>query len=139
MYAEPFAASGSYSDIGELAAPRTSDLRIYGRDGTTAVPTADGLLVTDSRNGATFAVSRPDFNALSFRSNLVVRWEWRPGSTLFLVWQQNRSAFCSVTSLADCDGRTPGRLVGPGALANTLDATGDNFLAIKATYWLAIR
>ncbi len=42
-------------------------------------------------NNGEFNFSNPDFSSLQFRSNLVVRWEYKPGSTLFLVWSQNRS------------------------------------------------
>jgi Domain of unknown function (DUF5916) len=137
LYAEPFAASGRYSAIGELAQARTSDLRLYGQDGTTATPAGDGtLLVHDQRNGETFSVDVPDFRALSFRSNLVLRWEWSPGSTLFLVWQQSRAGFCTPSNPVGCAGSEPGALVGPGALRDALRATGDNFLAIKASYWI---
>ena len=38
----------------------------------------------------TFTIPQLDFNRLSFRSNLVLRWEWLPGSTAFLIWQQSR-------------------------------------------------
>jgi hypothetical protein len=124
VYAEPFAASGHYYDFGELAAARSRDLRFYGTDGTTAERQPNGsLLVTDGTE--TFTIANRDFNIRSFRSNAVLRWEWRPGSTLFLVWQQDRFAQ-----------ERHGRFVGPGALWETLEASGDNFLAIKATYWL---
>src|SRR5262249_44541597 len=90
-YAEPFAASGRYHGVGELPAPRSRTLRTYGTGGTTLVRGSDGSLqVTDG--AGQFTLANPDFNVVSFRSNLVLRWEWRPGSTLFLVWQQNRAA-----------------------------------------------
>ena len=73
VYAEPFAASGRYSGIGELVAARSRALRRYGTDGTTAVTLNDGSLqVTDGP--ATFVLNNRDFNALSFRSNVVLRW-----------------------------------------------------------------
>ena len=37
--------------------------------------------------------SNPDFNFLQFRSNLVLRWEYKPGSSLFLVWSQGRTGY----------------------------------------------
>ena len=40
--------------------------------------------------GSTFTLRNRDFNTLSFRSNVVLRWEWRTGSTLYVVWQQDR-------------------------------------------------
>jgi hypothetical protein len=90
-YAEPFAASGRFYDFGELPAARSRSLRIYGASGTgtTITRQSDGTsTVRDS--AATFSLPALDFNRLSFRSNLVLRWEWRPGSTAFLIWQQRR-------------------------------------------------
>ena len=68
-----------------------------------------------------------DFHVLSFRSNLVMRWEWAPGSTFFLVWQQNRR-----TSEAYA-----GRCAVPRALRDGAGA-GDNFLSVKISYWLPV-
>jgi len=69
-----------------------------------------------------------DFNVRSFCRNAVLRWEWRPGSSLFVVWQQDRAG--------DRDEIAP---VGFGSLAQTLDAPGDHRLAIKVSYWLPLR
>ncbi len=123
-YVEPFAASGQYTDFGELAAARTHDLRRYGTDGTTIVLADGRYTVTDGPDS--FGFGNPDFNIRSFRSNLVLRWEWRPGSTAYLVWQQDRF-----------EARDPGRRVGPGGLFQALGATGDNVVALKISYWLA--
>jgi hypothetical protein len=126
-YAEPFVASGRYSRFGELLAPRSRLLREYGSDGTSAVVDSAGVLrVTDGT--ASFAISNRDFHVLSFRSNLVMRWEWLPGSTFFVVWQQNRRT-------ADAFG-DPARV---RELLRTTRADGDNVLAMKMTYWLPVR
>ncbi|HUG01350.1 MAG TPA: DUF5916 domain-containing protein [Longimicrobiales bacterium] len=123
LYAEPFAASGDFLRLGELAAPRTVDLLFYGTD-IPATEQADGsLLVRDG--DAEFVLGQQDFHILSFRSNAVVRWEWRPGSTLFVVWQQNRSSSGS-----------DGSAVGFGQLGDAVRAEGENVLAVKLTYWL---
>jgi Domain of unknown function (DUF5916) len=128
LYGEPFAASGRYYGLGELARARTLTLRQYGTGGTTiARDTAGNYTVTDNGGADTLRIPNPDFNTLSFRSNVVLRWEWRPGSTLYLVWQQNRSAF---------DQR--GRPVGFRDLWDTFRADGTNFLAIKASYWIPV-
>jgi len=124
LYAEPYAASGRFYDFGELDAARSRNLRFYGTDGTAIERQADGsLLVTDGADS--FGIPNRDFNVRSFRSNAVLRWEWRPGSTLFLVWQQDRFGQ-----------ERHGGLVRPGTLRETFQASGDNFLAIKASYWL---
>ena len=125
FYGEPFAASGRYDHVGELAAARTRIRRLYGTDGTTLTTLADGSqLVTDG--AARFTLRNRDFNVQSFRSNLVLRWEWRAGSALYLVWQQNRSSQ-EVTraraSLAD--------------MFSAVGSGGDNFFAIKASFWLS--
>jgi len=126
-YAEPFAASGRFYEVGELSAPRSRDLRLYGTGGTSIARRTDGAFVV-TEGTSSFTIPNPDFNRLSFRSNVVLRWEWRPASTLFLIWQQNRQ---QVTSA--------GMLVRPGSLWDTTGADGDNFLAVKVTYWLSVR
>ena len=75
----------------------------------------------------TFTLANSDFNIRSFRSNVVLRWEWRLGSTLYLVWQQNRSF-----------SESQGNLVRPSALWESVTITGDNFLLLKLSYWLPV-
>jgi len=123
-YGEPFAASGRYHNWGELEATGSKDLRFYGTDGTTITQTAEGVYnVTDGPNY--FTIEQEDFNVISYRTNLVLRWEWRAGSTMFLVWQKNNSGFESI-----------GSLVSPRSLVDAIGADGDNFIAIKITYWI---
>ena len=125
-YAEPFTASGHYFGFGEMTAPRSAVQRIYGAPstGTTVTANADGSrLVTDGATSLTLPAL--DFNRLSFRSNLVLRWEWLPGSTAFLIWQQSR---------AGADGT--GRLIGPGDLIDATRSAGDNFVVAKISYLL---
>lgn len=126
-YAEPFIASGRYERFGELSAPRSKDLRTYGSDGTTIAAAANGTrTVTDGAQ--TFTLANPDFHVRSFRSNLVLRWEWNPGSTLFVVWQQNRRTSGSV-----------GDPIHIAELWRSARAAGDNFFSIKASYWLPVK
>jgi hypothetical protein len=127
-YAEPFAASGRFYDFGELSAPRSELLRLYGTDGTTiSAPDANGDRVVTA-DGSSFTLFNEDFNVQSFRSNVVLRWEWRPGSTLFVVWQQDRSAF-----------RPLGQHVSVGDVWDSLRQGGSNFFALKVNYWLPVR
>ncbi len=102
-YGEPFSASGRYFGFGELEAAGSRFLREYGQAPGTTITLADqNYQVTDTEVPGSFGFRNPDFNSFSFRSNLVVRWEWNPGSTIFLVWQQNRSDFCSGGSVDLC-------------------------------------
>ena len=127
FYGEPFAASGRFDQIGELAAARTRTRRLYGTDGTTVTTLADGSQrVTD--DAMSFLLRNRDFNVESFRSNLVLRWEWRAGSTLYLVWQQDRQLeemASTPVSLAD--------------MFSSFGRRGDNFFAIKASFWFSPR
>ncbi len=78
MYAEPFVSAGGYSNFKALADGRTKD---YARRFT---PIAyDGSA---------------DFNYRSFRTTNVLRWEYKPGSTLFVVWQQGREDTADIGS-----------------------------------------
>ena len=125
-YAEPFVASGEYSHFGELAAARSKYLREYGTDGTSySVDSAGTRTIVDGTS--TFALDNRDFHVRSFRSNLVLRWEWNPGSTLFVVWQQNRRTAENI-----------GDAVRFSELLRTTRAAGDNFLSLKVSYWLPV-
>jgi hypothetical protein len=125
-YVEPFAASGRFHSFGELLTPKRRELLVYGASGTTIVRNPDGTrTVTDG--GDRFEIDDEDFNERSFRTNAVLRWEWRLGSTLYLVWQQNRSASLPFSTAR------------PGDLFDALDARGENVLAIKVSYWTALR
>lgn len=123
LYAQPFASSGRYYQFGELTAAGAYRLRPL--DGDTSHVVRDGNVTRVRYGDDERTVS--DFNVRSFRSNAVLRWEWRPGSTLFVVWQQDRSG--ERDTIAH---------VGTRSLLETLDAPGDNFLAIKLTYWLPL-
>jgi hypothetical protein len=100
LYAQPFIASGAYSSFREFAAPRTAQKLIYGKDIGTIVRTpataTSGATYTVDPDGAAgpapaFTFGDPDFTFRSLIGNAVVRWEYRPGSTVFFVWTQNRT------------------------------------------------
>ncbi len=126
LYAEPFAASGRFYDWGELPASRALHLRTYGTSGTTITRQSDGSqTVTDG--SATFTLRNNDFNVRSFRSNLVLRWEWRPGSTLYVVWQQDRRVEERI-----------GERIFADDLFRSFTAPGRNFFVVKTSFWLPL-
>ncbi|HVH09066.1 MAG TPA: DUF5916 domain-containing protein [Gemmatimonadales bacterium] len=98
LYAQPFTFSGRYRNFKELAAPRTFDFRVYGRDPASSISQAGGVYTVHPTGSAsdTLRFPNPDFRIRSWRSNAVLRWEYRPGSALFLVWTQSR-----LVTLAD--------------------------------------
>jgi hypothetical protein len=101
MFLQPFVAVGAYSDIRQLARARSFEF--------TPAEVSDN----------------PDFNTKSLRTNTVLRWEYRPGSTLFLVW--NRSA---------SDDSRPGRFAPWQDLGGAFGADGSHVFMIKMNYWL---
>ena len=75
-------------------------------------------------SGQDVTVRNPRFNVQSLRANAVLRWEWRPRSTLFGVWQQDRSAEITRQHTVIADHW------------RAFEAPGRHYLAIKAVYWL---
>lgn len=95
-YAQPFIARGVYDEFKIVDNPLAKDFEdrfhIFSDQEINFSEVDDRFVVNDDPDNAfDFAFSDPSFNFLQFRSNLVVRWEYLPGSTLFLVWQQGTS------------------------------------------------
>lgn len=132
-YLQPFASSGAFTRFKELKTPATLDYTYYGQGGTTISPvTADGKVASYNVDpdgtgpSAVFPVGNPDFRTQSLRGNAVMRWEYRPGSALFFVWQQQRSAFTPLEG----DFRF-------GRDVNDIFSRPSNTFLVKATYWFA--
>jgi hypothetical protein len=131
FYAQPLLSANDFRHYKELRAPRTYDFAVYGRDQGTIAPDGSGGLTVDPDGAGPappFTIADQSFNLRSLRANLVLRWEYRPGATLFLVWQQSRSN--QADGVGDFDlGRDLKRL-------RTTPA--DNLLAVKLSYWLGL-
>lgn len=132
LFAQPLIASGDYYDFKEFAAPRQLDRRVYGRDVGTVVTTRNDRgarrYVIDPDGGgpaSAFGLGDPNFNFRSLRGTGVLRWEWQPGSTAFLVWTQTRSGSAPV-----------GNLVFSRDRRELLDAPADNIFLLKISYLL---
>ncbi|MGH7525860.1 MAG: DUF5916 domain-containing protein, partial [Gemmatimonadales bacterium] len=125
VYAQPLVSSGKYTGFKELARARSYDFNPYPDPTPTDDP--DVIVVDpDGLEGAAPAeeVDDPNFSLASIRGNAVLRWEYLPGSTLFLVWTQNRS-----------DTETVGDFNTGRALGRMIDAKGDNIFLVKVSYW----
>lgn len=111
VFAQPFVSSGDFAAPMQLRAPRTFEFDPY--DATT-----------EDR----------DFNTRSLRGNAVLRWEWQPGSTLFVVWQQRRAGelHCNV------DNCRRGRFDFGRDTRAVFDARPNNVFLVKLNYWLNI-
>jgi hypothetical protein len=81
---------------------------------------------------APFVAGFPDFTIRSLRGNAVLRWEYRPGSTIFVAWQQNRS---SALTWFDA-GPDAGRFDFGRDRSALFSTRPDNVLVLKVNYWL---
>lgn len=125
VYAQPFLSSGSYASFRRVTDPRAERYRdrfqalevASAEEGARWAADLDG-------DGAAESWSNPDFDAREFRSNAVLRWEYRPGSTLFLVWAQTR----------DHSGSSGEFHLGDG-LDHLFGRRPDNVFMVKASYW----
>ena len=104
MFAEPYAASGSFTGLGELVRPRSRQTRGIAGD-----------------------VAALDFNERSLRTNAVLRWEWRPGSLFYAVWQRNGSR--SLDQI---------RPVDPTDAFGAFAGRYTNFFALKMSVWVPL-
>jgi hypothetical protein len=114
FYAQPFVSGGRYHEFREVADSKASAFDARYRP------------IPASRRG-----SNPDFNVKQLRSNAVLRWEYGPGSTFFLVWSQGRQD--SVEDGSFALRRDFGRLLG---FDRELAAPATNVLLLKVSYWL---
>jgi len=134
FYVQPLIASGAYSDFKFLARPRTLDLTTYGTNGSSISeetnPDGSRSYTIDADGGGpalSYRTADPDFNFVSLRGNAVLRWEFLPGSAMYLVWTQSRSA---AESIGDFQlGHSMERL---------WDLTPDNIFMMKVSYWLNV-
>jgi hypothetical protein len=110
-YAQPFVSKGTYSNVRQLSAN----------------PRADSY---DDRyaayNDPSVTTNPGGFNFKALQSNVVMRWEYKPGSTLFLVWNQGRQGYNNI------EGDRPFS----GDMRDLFKLHPANTFLIKASYWL---
>ena len=132
LYGAPFISAGDYSEFKDVADPRAVR---FGDRFHTFTPSelsydesSNAYQVDLNSDGSSdLAFGNPDFNVKQFRSNAVVRWEYRPGSTLFVVWSQGRSQF-APTGAFELGHDT----------RELFHAPATNVLLIKLNYWLTL-
>jgi len=132
LYGQPFVSAGRYSAFRLVADPQATayadrfdplETDRLTRPGGDAKATVD----VDRDGALDFGFAEPDFRVVSLRTNSVLRWEFLPGSTLFVVWQQNREDRVPVGTVD----------FGRGFL-DTFTAQGTNVFAVKVAYWVGL-
>ena len=125
LYARPFVSRGTYDTFQQPTVSGQLRFPVYEETGGSVARQTDGsVLVTPGDGGQPFTL-QPDFTVRALQGNAVLRWEYRPGSTLFFVWQQQRDGFDGTGRFEL--GRNLGRLA--------TDRLTNVFL-LKLTYWL---
>lgn len=93
-WGQPFGASGSYSKFKRITDPGAeSYVNRFSHITPASLNEVDGTYFVDETGNGTddYSFGKPDFNFGQFRSNTVLRWEYIPGSTFFLVWTRERN------------------------------------------------
>ena len=111
VYAQPFISKGTYSNVRELSGtPRAADFPSrYQEYGDSAVTNHPG-----------------GFNYKQFHSNVVFRWEYRPGSTLFVVWSQGRQGSADAEGMQNFG----------NDMNDLFKLRPDNSFLVKLSYWI---
>jgi hypothetical protein len=130
LYTQPFTSVGAFGDYREVTDPRApayaDRFRYFA---PSELVSSDGTIAADNDGDgvAEYSFGRPDFNFRQLRSNLVLRWEYRPGSTLFAVWAYNGSG-----------GDDTGRFVIGDEIAGIASAPAEDVFLLKLNYWLGL-
>jgi hypothetical protein len=138
LYAQPFVSNGDYGALREFRAPGTFEFLTYGEELGTVARQANGYYRVDPDGdgpAASFLVQDLDFNYRSLLGNAVLRWEWRPGSTLFLVWQQSRARTVDGLEI-DPELQRIGNFDLGRDTRELLGIRPDNIFLVKVNYWL---
>jgi hypothetical protein len=127
-WGQPFVSRGRYSNFKNIVNAQATDFNnryIQYTDDQLNLDSENSVYeVDEDLNGVPdFSFSQPDFSFVQFRSNLVVRWEYIPGSEIFLVWSQG------VTGSGD-----PNNNLFDNLDNQILGQKKDNTFLIKATY-----
>jgi hypothetical protein len=127
-YGSPFISKGTYSKFKRITDPQAK--KYESRFTVFDDPVLTGntySLDEDKDNVADYFIGNPDFNFHQYRSNLVAKWEYRPGSFIYLVWSSERTG---RTNLSDAS-------IGE-SFRQLTDVFPNNIFLIKLSYWFSL-
>lgn len=128
-YAQQLIAANHFENYKVLLRPGGYSFGVYGKDlGTVSVAPSGAVTLDADGSGPApaFTTPRPDFTLRSLQLNVVLRWEFHPGSTLFAVWQHQSGGATDTGDLRLSDD-----------IGGLFEGPGDNVLAVKVAYWLS--
>lgn len=127
-YGEPFVSKGVYTDFNFVNDPLAKDLTervsLFAKNQITTTENGENYMIDENLDGIIdYEIRNPNFSFVQFRSNLVLRWEYIPGSEVFLVWSQG------VVGAGN-----PKETLGDNLNRKILGQKKDNTFLLKATY-----
>jgi hypothetical protein len=129
-YGSPFIGTGRYTAFKRatdtLAKANDARFHLYGPDEIAYSPEANAYRVTEAGGGPSYSFANPDFSFRQFRSNLVARWEWKPGSSVYVVWSQGRTSHAPSWEESFGDN-----------WSELWSARPDNVFLVKVSYWFS--
>jgi hypothetical protein len=129
-YGSPFIGTGRYTAFKRatdtLARDNAARFHLYGPDEIGYRPEENRYDVAEAGGGPSYSFPNPDFSFRQFRSNLVARWEWKPGSSFYVVWSQGRTGY--VPEWDSSFGSNWDQL---------WESPADNVFMVKFSYWFS--
>lgn len=131
-YGSPYISTGVYSDFKYVTDPRAEEyserFHLFTPQEIALDPSTNRYIIDETGNGTTdYDFYNPDFSFKQFRSNFVVRWEYRPGSILYFVWQHSRTGYESITDPSIAEG-----------FRNLWDIFPSDVIMLKLNYWFSL-
>jgi hypothetical protein len=131
-YGNPYFSNGIYSKFKNITNPDSKDYsEMYSlyNENNSVLNAEDNTYSFDENRDNVFdyTLDNPDFNFREFRSNLVARWEYKSGSTIYLVWTHGRSQYENVTNNSINDN-----------IGGLFDIFPNNVFLVKFNYWYSL-
>lgn len=126
-YGSPFTTSGKFSEFKKVTDPKAS--KYLDRFVALSPTMNDNTYEVSENNNSVIDYNfwNPDFDFSQFRSNLVLRWEYRPGSQFYFVWSQDRTVFVQ-----------PGNQILHDGMNYLTNKYPYNIFLVKFNYWFSI-
>ena len=133
-YGSPFISKGRYNQFKHVISPKADAYRdrfhVFATDQVSHRPDSETYYIDENGDGdEDYHFGNPDFDVREFNSNLVLRWEFNPGSTIFLVWSQARSNYNSLGQELDYQ----------EDLDQLFSSHPDNVVLLKISKWFSPR
>jgi len=131
-YGQPFVSSGKYSNFKKITETHADTYKnrfhTFVGNEISYNSTDEEYNIDENADGINdYAIENPDFNFRQFKSNLVVRWEYLPGSTVYFVWSQGRTSSDSN-----------GIFAYGNDMKDLFDVHPHNVFLIKLSYWFSL-